>query len=51
MCTLLNSLLISELTKVTSKKNLYSEYSDKNRMSIALANTPKLNHVLVEKDF
>lgn len=45
MCILLNSLLIfigQLLTKVTSEKNLYSEYSDKNRMSIALANTSEL---------
>lgn len=54
MCILLNSLLIfiGELliTKVTPEQKLYSEYSDKNRMSVALANTPKTNHVLIEKD-
>lgn len=30
------------LTKVTPEKSLHSEYSDKNRMSMALANTPEL---------
>lgn len=54
MCILLNSLLIfigELLTKVTSEKNLYSEYSDKNRVSIALANTPRLIMCSLQKDF
>lgn len=52
MCILLNSLLIfigQLLTKVTSEKNLYSEYSDKNRMSIALANTSELIMCLLKR--
>lgn len=55
MFILLNSLLIfiGELliTKVTPEKKLYSEYTDKNRVSIALANTPKLIMCLLNRTY
>lgn len=38
------------LTKVTSEKNLYSEYSDKNNVCSPCQHT-KANHVLIKKDF
>lgn len=44
MCILLSLLMFlgKLLTKVTPEKSPHSEYSDKNRMSAALAETPEL---------
>ena len=52
MCNLLNSLRICTgklLIKVTSGKNLYSEYSDKNRKTSAPTGTPKLLMCILER--